>query len=161
MRFLSVASLGRSGSVRTPVCSFPPFKLCVAFPVLRSCSSTSSNCSPKKTEIIAGGASCAPRRWSFPTLAADSRSKSACVSTAFKIQARINKNCRFSCGRFPGSRRFCPSSVVSDQLLCFPEPFTPAKGFSCSRHTSPCWFATLFNVCIIIWLWSAATLASA
>ena len=36
------------------------FRLCVASPVLISCSSTSSNCSPRNTEIIAGGASLAP-----------------------------------------------------------------------------------------------------
>ena len=30
----------------------------------------------------------------------------------------------------PGDKRFTPLSVASDQLLCFPEPLTPAKGFS-------------------------------
>ena len=29
-----------------------------------------------------------------------------------------------------------------DQLLCLPEPLTPAKGFSCSRQTRPCRRAT-------------------
>ena len=32
---------------------------------------------------------------------------------------------------------FTPLSVPRDQLLCLPEPFTPAKGFSCSRQVSP------------------------
>ena len=69
--FLSVASLERSGSVATPVSSFPPFKLCVAVPVLISCCLTSSSCSPRNTEMIAGGASFAPSLWSFPGSAAD------------------------------------------------------------------------------------------
>ena len=30
-----------------------------------------------------------------------------------------------------------PVLVDIDQLLCLPEPLTPAKGFSCSRHTRP------------------------
>ena len=36
----------------------------------------------------------------------------------------------FVLGSFPGLNKFFPSSVPSDQLLCFPEPFTPSKGFS-------------------------------
>ena len=30
-----------------------------------------------------------------------------------------------------------PLSVPIDQLLCLPEPLTPANGFSCSRQTRP------------------------
>ena len=51
---------------------------------------------PKYTETIAGGASFAPNLWSFPTSAADSLKRSACLSTAFKIQVSTNKNCTFS-----------------------------------------------------------------
>ena len=35
-------------------------------------------------------------------------------------------------------------SVERDQLLCLPLPLTPAKGFSWSRHASPCREATCF-----------------
>ncbi len=35
-----------------------------------------------------------------------------------------------SCGLSPGSSRFMPVSVLIDQLLCLPEPLTPANGFS-------------------------------
>ena len=94
--FLSVASLNRSGSVLTPVSSFPPFRLCVASPVLINCSTTSSSCSPRKIEIIAGGASFAPSLWSFPGSAADSLSRSACLLTAFRMQASTRRNCVFS-----------------------------------------------------------------
>ena len=135
--FLSVASFMKSGNVATPVFSISPSILCVASPVLINCFNTSSNCAPKKMEMIAGGASFAPNLWSFPTSAADSRSNSACSSTAFKIQDNTNRNWMFSCGVSPGSNRLIPSSVVSDQLLCLPEPFTPANGFSFNRQYNP------------------------
>ena len=75
--FLSVASLSRSGRISTPVLKVPPFLEWVASPVLHSWSITSSSCSPRKMEIMAGGASLAPSLWSLPTSAADSRSRSA------------------------------------------------------------------------------------
>ena len=156
----SVASFVKSGSVSTPVLRIPSARLCVASPVLISWFNTSSSCSPRKTDTIAGGASFAPSLWSFPGSAADSRRRSAWLSTAFKIHVSTSKNWTFSCGVSPGSRRFFPSSVVSDQLSCLPEPLTPANGFSWSRHFMPCWHATLFNVCITRWLWSNATFAS-
>ena len=87
--------------------------------------------------MIAGGASLAPSRWSWPALATDARSSSWCLSTAWMTAAQKNRNCRFSCGVSPGSSRLGPVSVPIDQLLCLPEPLTPANGFSCSRQTSP------------------------
>ena len=130
VRFRSVASLAKSGRVLTPVWSTPPVLLLVAVPVEISWEITSCSCSPKNTEIMAGGASLAPRRWSFPGSAADSRSSSACSSTAFRMQASTSKNWIFSWGVLPGSSMLMPSSVMMDQLLCLPEPLTPAKGFS-------------------------------
>ena len=62
VRFRSVASLSKSGSVVTPVLKVPPILEWVAEPVLQSWSITSSICSPTKMEIMAGGASWAPRR---------------------------------------------------------------------------------------------------
>ena len=41
-----------------------------------------------------------------------------------------DKNCKLLIGVFPGDNKFIPVSVANDQLLCFPEPFTPIKGFS-------------------------------
>ena len=160
VRFRSVASLSRSGRISTPVFKVPPHLEWVASPVSHSCSITSSSCSPRKMEIMAGGASLAPRRWSFPTSAADSLNRSAWTSTALMMQASTRRNCMFSWGVSPGFSMFVPSSAVKDQLLCFPEPFTPAKGFSWSRHAMPWWAATRFKVSITIWLWSVATLAS-
>ena len=87
--------------------------------------------------MIAGGASLAPRRWSWPTFATDARSSAWCLLTAAMTAAQKNRNERFSCGVSPGSSRLTPVSVPIDQLLCLPEPLTPANGFSCSRQTSP------------------------
>ena len=157
--FLSVASFTRSGRVDTPVSSLPPSKQWAASPVSTSCFTTSSSCSPRKMEIMAGGASLAPSLWSLPTSEALWRSRSAWMSTAFMIQASTNRNWIFSLGVSPGSRRLTPLSVARDQLLCFPEPFTPAKGFSWRRQVRPWRPATFFMVSITSWLWSTAILA--
>ena len=96
-----------------------------------------SSSAPRKTEMIAGGASLAPRRWSWPTLATEARSSAWCLSTAASTAVQKNRNWTFSCGVAPGSSRLMPVSVPIDQLLCLPEPLTPAKGFSCSSATRP------------------------
>ena len=59
---------------------------------------TFSSSAPRKIEMIAGGASLAPRRWSWPALATDARSSSWCVLTAWMTAAQKNRNSRFSCG---------------------------------------------------------------
>ena len=51
-------------------------------------------------------------------------------------------------------------SVARDQLLCLPEPLTPAKGFSWSRHTKLCLAAHFFMISMTSWLLSQAVLAS-
>ena len=88
--------------------------------------------------MIAGGASLAPRRWSWPMLATEARSRPWCLLTAWITAAQKNRKldvvapaCR------PGRAGCAPVSVPIDQLLCLPEPLTPANGFSCSRQTSP------------------------
>ena len=63
-----------------------------------------------------------------------------------------NKKVLFSKGFLPGSSKFLPLFVVMDQLLCLPLPLTPAKGFSCNKHTKPCLSAILFIKSIVIWL---------
>ena len=87
--------------------------------------------------MIAGGASLAPRRWSWPAAATEARSSCWCLLTPWMTAEQKNRKSRFSCGVSPGSSRLMPVSVPIDQLLCLPEPLTPAKGFSCSRQTSP------------------------
>ena len=57
--------------------------------------------------MIAGGASFAPRRWSWPGPATVARSSPWCLSTAWITAVQKNRNCRLSCGVSPGSSRFC------------------------------------------------------
>ena len=55
-----------------------------------------------------------------------------------------------------GSSRLTPVSVDIDQLLCLPEPLTPANGFSCSSACSPYRGATRFSVSMSSIWWSPA-----
>ena len=120
-------------------------------------SKTFSSSAPRKIEMIAGGASLAPRRWSWPMAATDARSSPWCLFTAWITAAQKNRKLMFSAGLSPGSSRFPPASVPIDQLLCLPEPFTPANGFSCSRQTSPYLRATLIMSCMVSCWWSEPT----
>ena len=49
----------------------------------------------------------------------------------------------------------------SDLVKLLPLPFTPAKGFSWSRHTRPWRAATFFSISMVSWFLSQAVLASA
>ena len=61
VRLRSPGSVGSTGSVSTPMIIDPlPFDE-VAAP-LAICSNTSASCAPRKIEMMAGGASLAPRR---------------------------------------------------------------------------------------------------
>ena len=71
------------------------------------------------------------------------------MSTALITAAQKNRKLMLSAGVSPGSIRLWPVSVLIDQLLCLPEPFTPANGFSCSRHTRPYLRATRWSTCIV------------
>ena len=92
-------------------------------------------------EIIAGGASLAPRRWSLPAEATDMRKSSWYSSTASTTQVRKTKKRKLSIGSSPGSSRLT-LPYESDQLLCLPEPLMPSKGFSWVKHTKPWWEAS-------------------
>ena len=80
------------------------------------------------------------------------RNMGAYSSTAAMTAIRNVKNTRFAAASLPGLSRFTPVSVSSDQLLCLPLPFTPANGFSCSRHVSPCRSAMRRMDSMMIWL---------
>ena len=107
--------------------------------------------------MIAGGASLAPRRWSWPASAMLARSRSAWTLTARMTATRNARNCAFACGSLPGSRRFSPSSVAIDQLLCLPEPLMPANGFSWMRNIRPWRGARRRIIDITTMLWSEPT----
>ena len=158
VRFLSVASQGSGGSVSTPLFITLLFLEDFASPA-SSCSIMSLSCSPRNIDIIAGGASLAPSLWSLPAPAVAERRRSLCSSTAFITAHRVVRNRAFSWGFVPGfSRLRSPTEI--DQLLCLPEPFMPAKGFSCNRQTRPCFSAVLRRISITIILWSMARLSS-
>ena len=107
--------------------------------------------------MIAGGASLAPRRWSWPMPATEARSRPWCLLTAWMTAAQKNRKLMLSAGVSPGSSRLLPESVPIDQLLCLPEPLTPAKGFSCSRQTRPYLRATVCMICMVSCWWSEPT----
>lgn len=69
--------------------------------------------------MIAGGASFAPRRWSFPGLEADIRNSAALSSTAAITADKNRRNCLLSYGVLPGLNKFFPVLVTKDQLSCF------------------------------------------
>ena len=75
VRFRSVESFGIGGNASTPIVSLLSLFTLYGFPSLID-SKMPCNSSPKYTEIIAGGASFAPSRWSFPAVATEMRSKS-------------------------------------------------------------------------------------
>ena len=158
VRLRSPASRGSLGNTSTPVSSTPPC-LDDRAPPFSICSKMSVSMSPRKIEMMAGGASFAPSRWSFPALAIVARRSPCQVSTARKTAAQKTRNCMLSWGLAPGDSRLFPSSSLIDQFRCLPDPFTPAKGFSCSRHASPNLGAIRRKVSITIIWWSVATLA--
>ena len=43
---------------------------------------------------------------------------------------KIVRKSKFEFGSDPGESKFTPVLVISDQLLCLPDPLMPAKGFS-------------------------------
>ena len=83
------------------------------------------NCLPRKMDRMAGGASLAPRRWLFPALMMEARSRFWFLYTIISTFTRKVRNSMFPFGFLPGAKRLTPVSVQSDQLLCLPEPFTP------------------------------------
>ena len=107
--------------------------------------------------MIAGGASLAPSLWSWPMFATDARSRPWCLLTAWITAVQKNRKLVLSAGVAPGSIRLWPVSVLIDQLLCLPDPLTPANGFSCRRQTSPYLRATFCITCIVSCWWSEPT----
>ena len=107
VRLRSVASRGKGGRV-----SMPMRRGAVWAPLARAPRSmrpiTSASSSPRKMEMMEGGASLAPRRWSLPAPAVAARRMSACRSTARMTLASTAKKMAFSCGFCPGSSRFLP-----------------------------------------------------
>ena len=106
---------------------------------------------------MAGGASHAPRRKSFPGVAMAMRIRSPCWSTAAHTAAMTTARaygCFVASLSFVGCRSWTPSSVAMLQLLCFPDPLTSLNGFSCSRAARPWRAATSSMICMTMRFWS-------
>ncbi len=65
-------------------------------------SKTFSSSPPRKIEMIAGGASLAPSRWSWPMLATEARSRPWCLLTAWITAVQKNRKWMLSAGVSPG-----------------------------------------------------------
>ena len=126
VRLRSPGSVGRTGSVSTPIISVP-FSFDDVAPPLAIWSKTSASWSPRKIEMIAGGASLAPRRWSLLAEATEARSRPPYLCTMRMIAAQKTRNCAFSCGVSPGSSRLPSLALPIEKLTCLPEPLTPCE----------------------------------
>ena len=162
VRLRSVLSIISSG-----ICGMSSFTPCLPSMAKSSsvveCSTRSSSsltCLPRKEEMMAGGASLAPRRWAFVALMMEAFKRPLWRYTPMRVSTTKVMKRRASSGVLPGAWRIMPVSVVSDQLLCLPEPLMPAKGFSWSRQRKPCLRATLRMSDMRSMLWSTAKLHS-
>ena len=138
VRLRSVVSLGKRGSTCTPIFMQRLFLADRRQSPFSMASRMSVSSSPRNMETMAGGASLAPRRWSFPALA--TRDAQQILIFVHRLDDRgtgTAETARSRAGVSPGSSRLTPVLVDMDQLLCLPLPLTPANGFSCSRQTRP------------------------
>ena len=162
VRLRSVLSISSSG-----ICGMSSFIPCLpasetrsSLPLSSIWSSTCVSCLPRKEEMMAGGASLAPRRWALVALMIEAFSKPLWWYTAIRVLTMKVMKRRLSSAVLPGAISRTPVSVPSDQLLCFPEPLTPLKGFSCSNRRKPWLRATLRMSDMMSMLWSTARLHS-
>ena len=105
VRLRSPPSRGSGGSTGVPRPRKPFSVVARSAPDSMAPNALSSS-APRKIEMIAGGASAAPRRWSWPEFATDARSSSWCLLTAAMTAVQKNRNCRFWPGVWPGFSRF-------------------------------------------------------
>ena len=78
--------------------------------------------SPRKAETIAGGASFAPSRWSFPACATVWRRRSPCRETPVRTAARKTRNWALSCGLSPGAEEVVAPVVGEAPVDVFSGP---------------------------------------
>ena len=102
----------------------------------------------------------APSLWALVALSTVALSRASLSYTALRVLAMKHRNLRFSLSVFPGDISPMPLSVPRDQLQCFPDPFMPAKGFSCRSTSKPCLSATDFMTDMSRRLWSMARFAA-
>ena len=162
VRLRSVLSMSSSG-----ISGMSSFRPCLPATLKSSslfddsmCPRISVSWCPRNDEMMAGGASLAPRRCAFVALMMLALSSPLCLYTAMRVSTMKTMKRRLSSGVLPGPCRSMPLSVARLQLLCLPEPLTPAKGFSCRSTRKPCRRATFFISDMRSMLWSMAMLVS-
>ncbi len=96
-------------------------------PPLAIWSNTSVSWSPRKIEMMAGGASLAPSRWSLVAEATDARSRPPYLWTERMTAAQNTRNWALSCGVSPGRRRLPSVELPSEKLTCLPDPLMPVE----------------------------------
>ena len=162
VRLRSVLSISSSGicGMSSFIPCLPPKAISSSVELSSMWSSTLLNWLPKKEEMMAGGASLAPRRCALVALMIEAFSNPLWRYTAIRVLTMNVMKRRFSSGVFPGAISSVPVSVPSDQLLCLPEPLTPLNGFSCSSTRNPCVRATFRINDMMSMLWSTARLHS-
>ena len=125
----------RSGRVLTPVCSLPPFRLCVASPVLdqlchhilqllaQEYGNDGRRCLVGAQTVIVSHIGCGLTQQVCMLIhrLQDTGQYQQELDVLMGCLARIQQVDAVVRGQM-------------DQLLCLPEPLTPAKGFSCSRQ---------------------------
>ena len=81
-------------------------------------------------EIIAGGASFAPKRCALVADEIEALIRPLYLYTVLITLLIKVMNCKFSFAVLPGLKSSTPVSVLKLQLLCLPLPLMPANGFS-------------------------------
>ena len=89
--------------------------------------------------MIAGGASLAPRRWSWPASAMLARSRSACTLTARMTATRKARNWAFACGVCPGSSRFSPVVGGHRPVVVLARAVDAGERLLVEQEHRPCW----------------------
>ena len=133
---LSMSSSGISGMSSFRPC-FPAMSNSSSLFDFSMCSRISVSWWPRNEEMIAGGASLAPRRCAFVALMIDALSRPLCLYTAMRVSTMKTMKRRLSSGVLPGPWSSTPVSVAKLQFSCLPEPLTPANGFSCNSTRKP------------------------
>ena len=126
---LSIISSGISG-ISSSIPFLPARAKSSSLSAFSIWSSRSVNCLPRNEEMMAGGASLAPRRCALVALMIEAFSSPLCLYTPIRVSTMKTTKRRLSSGVLPAAWSSTPVSVQRLQLLCLPEPLTPANGFS-------------------------------
>ena len=132
VRLRSVLSISSCGirAMSSSIPFLPSIENSSSLSAFSICSSRLLNCLPRNDEMIAGGASLPPNRWALVALIIDAFKSPLCRYTPISVSTIKTTNRKFSSCVLPGACNSTPVSVERLQLLCFPLPLTPAKGFS-------------------------------